>query len=122
MGDKAVYTVKKYFGAFNKWVAWAKSYGFERLPALPYAVAIYVVYFMQNTQSIAAINSAIYGLKWAHSKLGRDSPTDDIMVKQLVQSASRILSKPRKPKEPLMPNEVKQMVFSLRRVIFRISK
>ena len=71
--------------------------------------------FDAATQSIAAINSAIYGLKWAHSKVGRDSPTDDIMVKQLVESASRILSKPRKPKEPLMPYEMKQMVSSVRK-------
>ena len=73
---------------------------------------------MQTTQAIAAINSAIYGLKRAHSKLGRDSPTDDIMVKQLVESASRILCKRRKPKEPLMPYEVKQMVSSLCRYQF----
>ena len=37
------------------------------------------------------------------------------MMKQLVESASRILSKPRKPKEQLMPYEVKQMVSSLRK-------
>ena len=82
---------------------------------MPHTVAIYVVFFTQTTQSIAAINSAIYGIKWAHSKLGRDSPTDDIMVKQLVESASRILSKPRKPKETLTPSELKQMVPSLRK-------
>ena len=77
---------------------------------------LYMLYFfMQTTQSIAAINSAIYGLKWAHGKLGKGSSTDDIMVKQLLESASRILSKPRKPKEPLMPNEVKQIVYSLRK-------
>ena len=115
MGDKAVNTVKKYSGAVNRWAAWAKSYGFEPLPAMPHAVAIYVAFFMQTTQSIAAINSAIYGYKWAHNKLGRDSPTDDIMLKQLVESASRILSKTRKAKEPLMPYEVKQMVSSLRK-------
>ena len=70
---------------------------------------------MPATQSIAAINSAIYDLKWAHSKLGSESPTDGIVVKQLVKSASRILSKPRKPKEPLMPNKVKQMASPLRK-------
>ena len=110
MGDRAVNTVKKYSGAVNRWATWAKSHGFEPLPAMPHTAAIYVVFFI-----IAAINSVIYGLKWAHSKLGRDSPTDDIMVKQLVESAARILSKPRKPKEPLMPYEVKQMVSSLRK-------
>ena len=115
MGDKAVNTVKKYSGAVKRWATWAKFHGFEPLPAMPHAVAIYVVFLMQTTQSIAAINSVIYGLKWAHSKLGRDSPADDIMVKQLVESAGRILSKPRKPKEPLMPYEVKQMVSSLRK-------
>ena len=115
MGDKAVNTVKKYSGAVKRWATWAKSHGFEPLPAMPHAVAIYVVFLMQTTQSIAAINSVIYGLKWAHSKLGRDSAADDIMVKQLVESARRILSKPRKPKEPLMPYEVKQMVSYLRK-------
>ena len=115
MGDKAVNTIKKYSGAVNRWATWAKSHGFEPLPALLHAVAIYVVFLIQTTQSIAAINSVIYGLQWEHSKLGRDSPTDDTMMKQLVESAARILSKPRKPKEPLMPYEVKQTVSSLRK-------
>ena len=62
MGDKAVNTVKKYSGAVNRWEAWAKSHGFVPLPAMLHAVVIYVIFFMQTIQSIAAINSAIYGL------------------------------------------------------------
>ena len=42
----------------------------------------------------------MHRVNWAHSKLGSDSTTDDIMVKQL---ASRILSTLTKPKKPLMP-------------------
>ena len=42
----------------------------------------------------------MHRVNWAHSKLGSDSTTDDIMVKQL---PSRILSKLTKPKKPLMP-------------------
>ena len=115
MGDQTVNTVKKYSGAANRWATWAKSHGFEPLPAMPHAVAIYVVFVMQTTQSIAAINSVIYGLKWTHNKLGRDSLADDIMLKKLGESTGRILSKPRKPKEPLMPYEVKQILTSLRK-------
>ena len=49
MGDKAVNTVKKYSGAVRRWATWAKSHGFEPFPAMPHAVAIYVVFFVQTT-------------------------------------------------------------------------
>ena len=62
MEDKAVNIFKKYFGVVNRWTAWAKSHGFEPLPAMSHAVAIYIVFLMQTTQSIVAINLAIYGL------------------------------------------------------------
>ena len=63
MEDKAVNTVKKYS---------AKSYGFDPLPAMLHEVAMYIIFFMQTMQSVAAMNSAIYGPKWSHTLPSRN--------------------------------------------------
>ena len=64
----------------------------NHFPAMPHVAAIYIVFLMQTTQSIAAINSTMHDVKWAQSKSGtcRYSLTDDTIIKELVESASRI--------------------------------
>ena len=113
LSDKAPSTVKKYSGAVNRWIKWARSNGFQALPAAPSAFAIYIVYLMQTTSSIASVNAAVYGLKWAHKKLYLECLTESIIVMQLVESAARILSKARKPKEALTNKQVRSLILRL---------
>ena len=51
--------------------------------------------------SPSPIESAIYGIRWAHPMSGVPSPTEHIMVQQVVESCKRLLGKPVVGKESL---------------------
>ena len=56
---------------------------------------------MQKNTGCSAIDSALYGIRWAHKIAGLESPTDHPTVIAAAEGARRKLSKPVQPKQPL---------------------
>ena len=56
---------------------------------------------LQKNTGCSAIDSALYGIRWAHKIAGLESPTEHPTVIAAAEGATRKLSKPVEPKQPL---------------------
>lgn len=78
-----------YYRAYRKWKQFAISFfDGNAFPAKPYQVALYLQHLIESSHSPSVIDSAFYGIKWAHSMAGIPSPTDNPIV-EAVRSASK---------------------------------
>ena len=71
-------------------------------------VATYLEFLLQSNSSYSALEAAVYGIRWAHDFFGLSNPCDSNLVKGILESAKRSLSRPIVKKEPVTPD----MVFS----------
>ena len=55
---------------------------------------------LQKNTGCSAIDSALYGIRWAHKIAGLESPTDRPTVIAAAEGARRKLSKPVHPSNP----------------------
>ena len=81
-----------YSRAFLKW----KQFALDKLdgnafPASPFYMALYFQHLIEETHSPSAVDSAFYGLKWAHDVAGIPSPTDDPIVEAVRSASKRVL-------------------------------
>ena len=56
---------------------------------------------LQKNTGCSAIDSALYGIRWAHKMAGLESPTEHPTVIVAAEGARRKLSRPVQPKQPL---------------------
>ena len=59
--------------------------------AKPFHVALYLQHLIAQSHSPSVIDSAFYGIKWAHSMAGIPSPTDNPIVEAVRAASKRIL-------------------------------
>lgn len=110
LGAKADSTTERYSRAFEKFRVWAASY--KEISVLPtnfLHVATYLEFLLQSNSSYSALEAAVYGIRWAHDLFGLSNPCDSNLVKGILESAKRSLSRPIVKKEPVTPD----MVFSI---------
>ena len=83
----------------------------KAFPASPFYLASYLQHLIEETHSPSAVDSAFYGIKWAHDLSGITSPTDDPIV-EAVRSASKRVpgTRPLSRKEPLSPTLIHEIV------------
>jgi hypothetical protein len=62
-----------------------------------------LTYLLDNGSSCSVIQSAVYGIKWAHNLQGLQDPTDNSFVHNLVETAKR---QPRQPKSKKDPDKI----------------
>ena len=106
--DKAPNTVKRYFGAFQKWERWAKSKCISSIPASPEFFPLFLISLIKTCSSFSAFNAVVLGVSWAHLKFGLTPPSAFPIAKQIVQAAKRIFGKaPRNCKLPLQRNHIR---------------
>ena len=94
LDSRAPSTSTKYSGYFEKFEQFCESKSVSAKPASSMAVALYLTHLMDSSKSLSVINSVLYAIKWKHSLHGYDDPTNDPFVKNLVESAKRLFSKP----------------------------
>ena len=114
--SKAETTVKGYYYGFMRFQKWAVSNGIERdkaLSASPFQVSLYLASLVQQNCTPSPVIQAFYSIKWAHSLIGVDSPTECELVKNVFEGAKRRLSKPTIKKEPITPAILNMMYNSL---------
>lgn len=112
MDSKASSTTKTYIQGFVRWKKWAESNGIkvqDILPAKDIHVALYLANLSQSVQSVSPIIQAFYSIKWAHSMVGKASPTDNTLVKNILEASKRRLGKPVCKKEPITVDMLKLM-------------
>ena len=113
--DRAAATASTYLKAFKSWKSWAVQHSASFLPADSVLFTLYVVSLIQQARSVSTVNSAVYGVSYAHKKSGFQEPSDYPLVKQLMEAAKRILARPPTRKRPLTTDEVQALVTRLER-------
>lgn len=78
-------------------------------PALPIVAAMYITSLLDQGKSDNVILSAVYGIKWAHNINGLRDPTDNTIVKNLMETAKRIRSKPKQKKDVISTELLKSL-------------
>ena len=102
LGAKADSTTERYSRAFEKFRVWAASY--KEISVLPtnfLHVVTYLDFLLQSNSSYSALEAAVYGIRWAHDLFGLSNPCNSNLVKGILESAKRSLSRPIVKKEPV---------------------
>lgn len=102
IGAKAQSTTDRYSMGFQKFKEWTSQ--FSELSALPtdsLTVSLYLEHLIRCGAPYSALESAHYGIRWAHHVYGLSNPCDSPNVSCVLESGKRQLSKPVKKKEPI---------------------
>ena len=92
LSSKANSTSSLYHCAYRKWKEFAIStFDGAVFPAKLFHVALYLHHLIEQSHSPSVIDSAFYGIKWAHSMAGIPSPTDNPIVEAVRAASKRIL-------------------------------
>ena len=74
-------------------------------------MALYLQHLLEQAQSPSVIDSAFYGIKWAHDMAGVPSPTDNSVVENVRSAAKRILGTAAvNRKEPISSDLIREIV------------
>ena len=87
-------TTTKYLYAFRRWEAFIEAEGGQAIPAEPIHVALYISSLIDQGVSLSVIQTAVYGIKWAHNIRGSSDPTSNEFIRNLLETAKRKVSKP----------------------------
>ena len=99
--SKSDSTVKKYNYSFQAWKKYCEVNNYSSLPGAPIIVALYLSGLKTSSGSYHSVNSAFYGIKWAHQMNGLVDPTDNSFVKNILESAKRTAKIPCRKKDPV---------------------
>ena len=94
LSSRADGTVTKYSGQLHAFKDFCAAKGFQYLPAVPIHVAMYISHLIDIKKSSSVITGAFYAVKWFHNINGKGDPTDNCIVKNMLESAKRLNSKP----------------------------
>ena len=104
---KAPSTTERFSRAFQKFREWSSC--FEEVVCLPsdeMSVALYLEFLLQQSYPYSTLESACYGINWAHNLYGFSSPCDSKLVRTVLEAAKRELAKPVLKKEPVTPEMI----------------
>ena len=94
LGAKADSTTERYSRAFEKFRVWAAGYKeISVLPSNYLSVATYLESLLQRNSPYSALEAAVYGIRWAHNLFGLSNPCESNLVKGILGSAKRSLSR-----------------------------
>ena len=95
LGSRAESTNVKYKNAWLSWKKWEKAImGSNCFPVSPFLLCLYLRDKVESCKSVAPIEAAFYGVRWAHEIAGVSSPTEHTTVKQVLEASKRVLGKP----------------------------
>ena len=104
-------TSRKYLYAFKRWMDWAGSKEeVVPFPAKPMHIALYLQYLVNTVKSKSATSVAVNALAWAHRMAGMESPTENSLVRTVVDALDRSLAQPKTRKEPVTAAMLEELV------------
>ena len=107
LSSKAFSTSFQYHRAFRKW----KELRSVSLTNLVFPLTPYLQHLIVESQSPSVIDSAFYGIKWAHDMAGVPSPTDDSVIETVRSASKRILGTATvNRKEPISSDLIHEIV------------
>ena len=112
IASRATGTTDAYGRAFLRWRRFAASLDeIQAFPAKPEHVALYLQHVLDTTKSHSAVDSAIYGIQWAHNLAGIPSPTNSPIVHAISRASKRIIgTRVTNKKEPISPEMITRLV------------
>ena len=98
-------TTELYSRAFQKFREWSSSYTevVFGLPSDEISLSLYLESLIQGGSPYSSLESACYGINWAHNLYGLQSPCDSKLVRKELEAAKRGLAKPVSRKGPVTP-------------------
>ena len=113
ISSRAPGTTDAYRRGFTRWKNFASSVNeIQVFPARTEHVALYLQHLLNTTHSHSAVDSAIYGIQWAHHLAGIPSPTDSSIIHDVSRAAKRLIgTRLVNKKEPILPDMFKKLVF-----------
>ena len=98
----------------NEWLNWKKwekdNLGEKVFPVSPFFLSLYLIDKFQSCSSPSPIEAAVYGVKWAHDVAGVPSPTENTLVRQVLEAAKRLLGKPAQGKQTVSLGVITKVV------------
>jgi site-specific recombinase XerD len=110
VAGKAPSTSDRYSRAFEKFKTWTSQYAeLSGLPTDSLTICLYLESLIESGSSYSVLESAFYGIRWAHVTCGLDNPCESRLVSNILESAKRALSKPVCKKEPVTPEMISKI-------------
>ena len=103
-------TVAKYMAGWNGFSQWGESQNLETRPAQPFYVCLYLTHLLMEKGNKGSITTALFGIRWAHHKVGMVSPTDSDIVQLTYQGCLRSCNREKCRKEPISVEVIKKFV------------
>ena len=110
--SRATGTTDAYRRAFLRWRSFAASSDeIQAFPAKPEHVALYLQHVLDMTKSHSSVDSAIYGVQWAHNLADVPSPTNSPIVRAISRASKRIIvTRVTNKKEPISYDMIRKLV------------
>lgn len=99
LAARADNTVLKYHHQAKGFIDFCIEKGFEYRPAHSIHIAMYLSSLIDNNKSASVISAVFYAIKWYHSVNDFTDPTENSVVKSMLECAKRLNSKPIKKKD-----------------------
>ena len=109
---RAISTVKKYAGAYNRWKRWAgsKQEISSAPPPSPVHIALYLSFLSQSAKTVAPLLEAVSALSWVNQLAAVEDTTGHPLVAQVVAGAKRKLACSTSKKEPITTEILSNLV------------
>jgi len=67
---------------------------------------------MADAKTASLIESAVHGIAWAHHLAGERSPSEHLLVKDILSGAQRLLAHHTSKKDPITVSQLEQLLIS----------
>ncbi|XP_060572473.1 integrase/recombinase xerD homolog [Ruditapes philippinarum] len=109
LDSRADSTVDKYTYQVKAFRDFCTQKGFLCNPAHSIHVAMYLSNLIDIGKSDSVITAAFYGIKWYHNINDFADPTEDVIVKSMLECAKRTNSRPRTKKDIISSDHLKEL-------------
>ena len=104
-------TRRAYARAWRQWIAWCEARTLSPLPADPAAVAAWIADQVESGAAISSVAQRLAAVAVAHRAAGHLPPTHYPQVRAVLRGARRrVGTAPKRPTEPAMIEELRQMI------------
>lgn len=113
MQARAKSTTDKYARAYQHWKEWAEEKHADG--GFPVNVALFALYLQhvgEKGKSRAAISEAVYAVSWVQRLAGEEPVSQNPLIKVINEGFQRSLAQPKKKKEPVTPEMLREVVAS----------
>jgi site-specific recombinase XerD len=112
LSSRAPSTVSAYLRSLRRWKQFTDRHSnLNYFPAEPAHVALYLQHLLESTKSHQSVDAAFYAIKWAHNLSGLPSPTENTVVKLVVEGAKRSIGTRKvNRKEPLKLEHLNKII------------